>query len=151
MNLLRKIILPKNTCTSFLFLGREIPFITSTHFGSIFTPYLVTICPNSFPSSRENMDFLGVKRQTIPSTFVKSSSKMLYMLSVALREDSDVVQVNYHKLILVSYESDVHRTLECGTGVYQEERHSSVHEGSLGRSERRLLLDFREHRHLIIS
>ena len=76
---------------------------------------------------------------------------MLYMLSVALQEDSDVVQVNYHKLILISNESDVHRTLECGTGVYQVERHSGVHEGSPRHSERRLLLVFREHRHLITS
>ena len=50
MNLLKKLILPKNYCTFFLFLGILKLWMASTLVGPIFTPSIETIWPNSLPS-----------------------------------------------------------------------------------------------------
>jgi len=65
MNLLRKLIFPKNGCNYLMFLGWVMVKIASILARSILIPSLDIICPNSFPSSRPKSVFLGFKEYQI--------------------------------------------------------------------------------------
>jgi hypothetical protein len=61
MNLLMKLILPKNDCKDFLSLGRGIFLFASILEGSTEIPSLEMICPNNFPLYTPKIDFLGLR------------------------------------------------------------------------------------------
>ena len=59
MNLLKKLILPRKACNSFMFLGGLMLRISSILAGSILIPSLEIMCPSNLPSSNPNKGFLG--------------------------------------------------------------------------------------------
>ena len=59
MNLLMNFILPRKDWMSLFYLGIDSFWIASTLTESIVTPSAKTMWPRSFPSLRENRDFLG--------------------------------------------------------------------------------------------
>jgi len=61
INLLRRFILPKTTCSYLMLLGCGICKMASILAGSILIPSLEIMWPNSFLSSNPNKDFLGFK------------------------------------------------------------------------------------------
>lgn len=58
INLLRKLILPRNECSYLMFQGWEMVTMASILAGSILIPSLDMMCPNIFPSSRTKRVFL---------------------------------------------------------------------------------------------
>ena len=61
INLLKKIILPKNACNSLMFLGGWMFSMASILAGSILIPSLEIMCPNNLPSLSPKRLFLGFK------------------------------------------------------------------------------------------
>ena len=61
MNLLTNLILPKKLYNPFLWLGSVRDRTASTLSGSIFNPFLDTICPMTFPWSVAYTHFLGFR------------------------------------------------------------------------------------------
>ena len=54
MNLLKKLILPRKSCNSFMFLGGIILRMASILAGSILIPSLDIMCPNKLPYYNPN-------------------------------------------------------------------------------------------------
>lgn len=61
INLLKKFILPKNSCSSLMFLGCGICKMASILIGSIWIPSLEIMWPINFPSSNPNKYLLGFR------------------------------------------------------------------------------------------
>lgn len=77
--------MPRKTCILFLFLGRMILLMASTLLGSIFSPYLAIMCPNSLSFLTKKWDLLGFRDKPYFLHFSKSELQMLEAFLIGLR------------------------------------------------------------------
>lgn len=66
INLLTNLILPRNICSPFLWVGSERGRIAFVLFGLMVKPSLDTICPSNFPWLVENIHLLGLNDTPTP-------------------------------------------------------------------------------------
>ena len=72
INLLKKLILPRKACNSFMFLGGLMLRIASILAGSILIPSFDIMCPSNLPSSNPNKVFLGFNEMPNFLHFIKT-------------------------------------------------------------------------------
>ena len=72
------------------------------------------------------------------------------MIYFVFREDNNVIQVNYEKLIDYASKSDVHYSLESGTSIYESKGHLSISVSAPWSAEGGFELVWRGHQDLVI-